>query len=120
MTPEEKIARLKKALRYAGDYHGWDDVLRGLNSGYYQFFENDNGCLVTEIVQLPRKRYLNIWLAGGKLDDVLSLVPQTEKHAIQNDCTELMAFGRRGWDRVLPQRGWRITGSTFAKDVGNA
>jgi hypothetical protein len=120
MTPAEKIARIKKALHYAGDYHAWDDVLEGLNSGRYQIFDNDSGCIVTEIIQLPKKRYLNCWLLGGELPHVLDLVPDMERHALSNDCPELMAFGRRGWERVLPKMGWKITGTTFSKEARNA
>lgn len=120
LTPEQKADRLKKALRYAGGYHTWEDVLVGLIGGKYQMFDGPDGSIITEIVALPRKRYLNCWLLGGRLPEVLDLVPEIEKHAAANDCAELMAFGRRGWDRVLPQHGWRITGSTFAKDLTDA
>lgn len=120
LTPDQKIARIKKALHYAGDYHTWDDVVDKLEIGHAQIFDGDDGCIITEIIQLPRKRYLNCWLLGGRLPEVLDLVPAMERHALANDCTELMAFGRRGWDRVLPQRGWKITGSTFSKEAKNA
>jgi hypothetical protein len=120
MTPDQKIARLKKALHYAGDYHTWEDVVAKLNSGQAQIFDVDEGCAVTEIIQLPRKRYLNCWLVGGRLPAVLDLVPAMERHGLANNCSDLMAFGRRGWERILPQRGWKITGSTFLKELKNA
>ena len=120
MTPEQKIERIKKALHYAGDYHTWDDVVEGLKSGRYQIFDNASGCIVTEIIQLPRGRYLNCWLLGGELPHVLDLVPDMQRHAVVNDCSKLMAFGRRGWGKVLPAMGWRITGTTFEKDASDA
>ena len=120
LTPQQKVRLLEKALHYAGDYHTWDDVVAGLREGRQQIFDGPSGSIVTEIVQLPRKRFVHCWLLGGRLPEVLDLVPEIEKHAIANDCAELMASGRRGWDRVLPRHGWQITGSTFRKEIGHA
>ncbi len=120
LTPDQRIGLIKKALHYAGDYDTWEDVLQGLTEGRYQIFENNDGSIITEIIQRPKKRYLNCWILGGRLPGVLDLVPAMERHAADNNCAELMAFGRRGWDRVLPQRGWKITGSAFLKEIKDA
>lgn len=120
MTPDQKIARIKKALHYAGDYHSWDDVVEGLEKGAYQIFDNDDGAVITEIIQLPKGRYLNVWIAGGRLPGIMETVPKMEKLARAEGCKQLVAFGRRGWAKVLPKYGWKEIGVVFARDVTNA
>ena len=120
LTPDQKIERIEKALHYAGDYHAWPDVQEGLMAGKYQIFDSDDGACVTEIIQLPRGRYLNVWIVGGRLPGVMELVPAMIRAARDNDCRQLVAFGRRGWKKVLPEYGWKEIGVVFAKDVTNA
>lgn len=120
MTPAEKIERLEKALRNAGGYHTWADVKEGLIEGKYQIFDSDEGAAVTEIIQTPQKRYLSLWIAGGRLPGVLDLVPRMEQHALTHDCAEILACGRLGWERVLPHYGWKKTGAIFSKEPKNA
>jgi hypothetical protein len=120
LTPDQKIERIKKALHYAGDYHTWEDVQEGLEGRRFQIFDNSDGCIITEIIQLPGGRYLNAWIAGGRLPGIMKNVPEMEKIARKNDCKQMLAFGRIGWDRVLPKYGWKKIGVVYAKDVSNA
>ena len=49
LTPEEKMAKIARALKHGGGTHSLQDVLDGLLEGKYQLFENDDGVCVTEI-----------------------------------------------------------------------
>lgn len=120
LTPQEKIERIEKALHYAGDYHTWHDVLEGLQSGRFQIYDNDDGSIISEVIQLPRGRYLNAWIAGGRLPGILDNVPEMVEVARENDCRQIVAFGRRGWSKVLPKYGWKEIGAVFSKDVTDA
>lgn len=120
LTPDQKIERIKKALHYAGDYHTWDDVVDGLESGRYQIFDNADGALIGEIMQLPKGRYYSAWLAGGRLPGVMKNVPAMEKLARKEGCKQMIMTGRMGWDRVLPKYGWTKIGVVYSKDVSNA
>jgi hypothetical protein len=120
LTPDQKIARIKKALHFAGDYHTWEDVVDGLESGRYQIFDNDDGALIGEIIQLPRGKYYNAWIAGGRLPGIMKNVQQMEKTAHKHGCKQLVAYGRRGWAKVLPKYGWKEIGVVYSKDVSNA
>jgi len=56
---------MKKALRLAGGTHELSDVVDALKEGRMQSFATDNAMVVTQIVQHPRKRELNVFLAFG-------------------------------------------------------
>jgi hypothetical protein len=120
LTPDERIGLIKKALHYAGDYDDWEDILGGLTDGRYQIFENAGGSVITQVVHRPRKNYLNCFIVGGRMPDVFDLVPAMQDYARLNDCDSIQSAGRRGWERVIPQLGWKITGTTFRKELGDA
>ena len=120
LTPDQKIARIKKALHYAGDYHSWEDVVDGLENGMFQIFDNDDGAIITQVSQLPKGRFLSAWLAGGRLPGIMKNVPQMETLARKEGCKQLIMTGRMGWDKVLPKYGWTKIGVVYSKDVSNA
>lgn len=120
LTPDQKITRIKKALHYAGDYHSWEDVVDGLEKGIFQIFDNDDGALISQVVQLPKGRYLSAWLAGGRLPGIMKNVRQMENLAREEGCKQLIMTGRLGWDKVLPKYGWTKIGVVYSKDVSNA
>lgn len=120
LTPDQKVERIKKALHYAGDYHTWENVVDGLEDGRFQIFDNDDGTIITEVISLPGGRFLNAWIAGGRLPGIMKNIPDMEKTARRNNCRQMIAFGRTGWDKVLPKYGWTKIGVVYAKDITNA
>lgn len=108
------LTKMKKALRLAGGTHEVSDVIYELNAGKMQSFATDNAMVVTQIVQHPRKRELNVFLAFGDLDEVMSMQPQVEEFGRRNGCSFLAMSGRLGWTKVLPKHGWTKVGVTYA------
>jgi hypothetical protein len=115
LTPDQKIALIREACRRGGGTHDWDDYQEGIIDGKYQIFDSDHGVCITEILQAPRKRYLQCWVVAGQLPEVMALQKQVDRHALTNDCEVEMTIGRVGWDRVLPHYGWKKTGSVFVR-----
>lgn len=111
--------RLEKALRIGGRTHDIGDVAAGLQTGRFQWWPRKDSGTVTEIVVYPKGPVLNVFLAAGDLDDVLALVPDMKTFAKAQGCSRITCIGRRGWERVLPKHGWRITGTAFALDLEN-
>ena len=56
---------IENALAYSGDTHNFDDVMLGILLGNFQFWPTDNSCMVTEIINYPRKKVFHVFLAGG-------------------------------------------------------
>lgn len=117
----ERIARcrgwIEAALAYSGGTHTFEDVARGIAEGRMQLWDAPDGCCVTEIVEYPRKRVLNGFLAGGEMGQVLDIIPSIETWARLQGCDATELTGRRGWTRVFAPMGYRETATTLRKDL---
>jgi hypothetical protein len=72
------------------------------------FFENDHAFCIVEFVQYPMKKYLNLFLSGGKLVHLDELFGQVEDFARANKCSKLLGPGRAEWAKANKRynRGW--------------
>ena len=119
LTPEDKMAKISRALKRGGGTHSLKDVLDGLLTGKYQIFENDDGVCITEIMEAPQGRYLHCWIVAGRLPGVMQLQDAVERHALTNSCRFMSTSGRFGWKSVLPHYGWKPSQIVFTKEVSN-
>jgi len=117
LPPDEIIRRIEKALAHGGDTHTWDDVRHGLIEGKFQIFWNDFGACITEIVDAPKKRYLNCFVVAGQLPEVMDLQKDVDTFALVHGCSYIMTSARMGWQKVLPDYGWKATRMVFIKEV---
>ena len=97
--------------------HTWDDIAAGVFTGRYQLWPLERSVLVTEIVAYPRKRALNIFLAGGDMDELLAAVPKLADYGREHGCSGMVLTGRRGWLRVMGKHGWRQRHVTMEKEI---
>ncbi len=116
MQPEQKVALIRKACRLGMNTHDWMDFGVGLIDGRYQMFDAERGLLITEIVQAPRVRYVQVHIGAGELDAVLELDrTRLDEHAREHGCDFITMTGRLGWERVLPKHGWTRSGVVFTR-----
>jgi hypothetical protein len=108
---------LLKALRRAGDTHAIGDVADMILRGAVQFFGDEKGACLTEIVSYPRRKVLNVWLVFGELGHCLSLQAEMDKFAREQGCSALMATGREGWLPFLNKQGWTKFGTVYAREL---
>ena len=117
----ERIIRcrpwIEAALSYSGGTHTFEDVAQGIAEGRMQLWDAPDGCCVTEIVEYPRKRVLNGFLAGGEMAQILDIIPSIEAWAKMQGCDGTELTGRRGWGRVFASHGYRETAVTLRKDM---
>jgi len=75
---------IESALAYSGGTHDFFDIVRGVMSGYMQLWTGENGCAVTEITVYPKRKILHVFLAGGKMEQVLDFEASAEQsqHAL--------------------------------------
>lgn len=99
--------RLMRALDVAGKTHTPEDVAQAVRDGRMQAWTRGDSLVVTEVVQYPRANALNVFLAVGDMDEVLSLIPEMAEFGRAHGCTKMRMQGRQGWARVLPRLGWR-------------
>ena len=108
---------IEAALVYTGGTHEFDDVVKNIAQGTMQLWPSPRGCIVTEIVVYPRKKVLNVFLAGGELDQIVDMNNDITEWAVQNGCKAGTMSGRIGWKKVLEPLGWKQMYTTFQKEV---
>jgi hypothetical protein len=100
---------IQAALDYGGNLFHLDDVWDSIHRGQAQFWPGKECAMVTEIKQYPRKRLCNVWLAGGKLDELLEMSAYIREFARRHECDAMLVQGRPGWQKVFPQRLKTVT-----------
>ena len=120
IEPVNEIERcrpwIEAALEYSGDTHSFEDIVDGVKKGTMQLWPAKKGCIVTEIVVYPRKTYLNIFLAGGELEQILDMDSDVKAWCIAQGCDGAMMSGRIGWTKPLKPLGWKPIQTHFVKE----
>ena len=117
MTDAERRARFERSLHWGGDTHSVDDVVSLVRQGKAQYWQNEDGCIVTELIHYPRVTAINYWLISGELQACLALEEQINTAAMREGATIATATGRRGWGRVAAPTGWKPHAFTFWKPL---
>jgi hypothetical protein len=109
---------LADALEFTGS-HSVEDVLGEVQDGSAVFYPVRDGAAVFKVGEYPQKRVLLIWLYGGEMaSNIEGVLEAAEFHAAEQDCTEMMIVGRRGWERVLKPHGFVHQGVVLTKGIG--
>lgn len=108
---------LEAALGHGDGNHTFDDVAAGVLTGRYRLWVRPNGCAVTEVLQFPRKKVCNVFLAGGEMQTVKDLQAPCEEYARAMGCSSVVQTGRKGWSRELKEQGWRETHVTLERKL---
>ena len=77
--------------------HLWEDIVWGIENGYFFLYSFEKSALVCEFVNYPRLKALNIFLAGGDLKELKSIQPDLIKWAKENGVSRIEIRGRLGW-----------------------
>ena len=95
------------------------DILTLLLTGRWGLMVSERGTVdaicVFEIVDFPRLRRLLLRYAAGDGDLMLDAAPWLEKQARAAGCHEVEIYGRKGWERRLPE--WDHRGVILRKEL---
>jgi hypothetical protein len=129
MTREEMMALAAKfdsvahLLQPAVDrgYGGMtlDDYKEWVVLGDMQLWIGEGYAGVTEVVNYPRSRVVLVHLVGGKLEALLGDYDDLERFAEMVGATGIEIVGRRGWTKVLQDRGYTEAAVHLFKEVGH-
>lgn len=108
---------IEASLACADGTHTFDDVAAGVLSGRFMLWPRERCCAVLEVLEYPRSRELNVFLAGGELEQIQA--SQEELFEIARNCgaQAVTMTGRRGWVRALP--GWQEQHVVLRKEVAD-
>lgn len=108
---------IEAALAYSGDTHDFDDVACAIINSKMQLWPAKEGCLVTELLQYPKKKVLHIFLAGGKLESITDMHGDVMTWGKAQGCTALTLSGRKGWIKALEKFNWKPTLVALTKEI---
>lgn len=119
MLPKTRDELIAAALRHAGGSHDVHDVLAMVEAGRLQLWEGAQSLIVTEIVDYPRLRELQFFLAAGNMDEIKTLYPIVLQWGREQQCHRAVFVGRRGWERSFLTReaGWHSPMAVFEKEL---
>ena len=107
---------LQAAIDKGWNTHTLDDVRRMVAEGKAHLWPAARGAMVTEVVNFPQRRVMNIFLAGGELDQLLDMEADATRWCKTWGATGAMLHGRKGWEKVLAERGYRHLYTVLGKD----
>lgn len=101
---------IEDALVYANGSHTFEDVRAAVAAGRMQFWPGVKSVIITEILENPRYKALNLFLAGGNLAELERMTPLVLDWGRDQGCSRAMFLGRSGWERTfLTRTGWTKT-----------
>ena len=102
--------RIRELLQPAldrGGTHRMQDIEAGVETGRFQLWVGPHCVGITEIVDFPLKRVLNIFLVGGDLEQIKGFQEEVWSWAEAQKCSEMTLSGRPGWSKAL-RDGWEV------------
>lgn len=111
------LARAAKALKLGGDTHDLDDLLLAVLRGDAKLWEGEDSVVVAQILEFPKRRILEIQIAAGELDEILTMTDSIYEWGRRHGCTHAVFIGRKGWTKPLAAQGWEPTLTQFTKEL---
>jgi len=115
--PYDYRTLIEAALVHSGGTHVFADIVKGVESGRYQFWPAPESVVVTEILRLPRKQVVHCFLAAGKLEEIQVQRRWLEGWAKSIGCEAVTIAGRPGWEKVLGGDGYRKAAVLLEKEI---
>ena len=113
MSAHPYHAKLARLLDRMGGLYTVSDILAAIAAGHMQSFAEGDSWAITQVVQFPRARLLEILIALGDIDECRTLHSRILQYARDNGIGLVQAYGRRGWlDHPLTS-GWKIRTKAF-------
>ena len=112
---------IQKAIDKSQNDYSIDDVYGLLKSRDMQLWvwiedHEVTSCLVTMIVNYPRRRVCQLpYIAGKNMKHWLAFEEVISAWAKERHCSQLEGFSRKGWLRVLGH--WKPVWTTIRKDI---
>lgn len=111
---------VQNALEYTDGRYELEDVFEMIESGGFLLWiafdkEHIKGCVITQMMQYPRKRFLGCpFVTGDEFSSWKQPMFETlQRFARDNDCVGLEATARLGWARVFKDDGYEAMWQTF-------
>lgn len=115
--PSLLLRNVERILERSGGLYSIADVLERVQSGDMQSFSINNSWVVTQVIDFPQRKIIDIVFAMGKLAEVESLEAQIIEFGRKHGASLIITNGRKGWHKSANRHGWRDIASVFVKDI---
>jgi hypothetical protein len=112
-----RLAQLQEALDGMGGTHTLDDIVDLIRDGHMQSFCEGETWAITQIIEFPQKRILEIFLVVGDMPEAEALHDQVIAFAKAHQCSLVRCFGRHGWAKWAVPRGWTNGQRLYMKEI---
>lgn len=114
----KRLDQLQRVLAQMGHTHSVDDIVAMIEAGAMQSFALGETWIVTQIVDCPQKRVLEVFLVVGTLEETHALYDEKIlPFAAEHGCNLIRAFARHGWRPWAEARGWRGGVQVYTKEL---
>ena len=105
--------KLERVLARMGGLYTLHDILDAIAAGKMQSFTHGDSWAITQIMDHPRGRCLEIFAVVGDLEEARELHDRVVDYGFEIGAKVIQAYGRRGWLSDAKQRGWKIKARAF-------
>lgn len=117
LSDEEVGKRIQQALDQDG-LNSWETLDQRLQSNSARMHRNPHGVWITEIVNWPLRRVLNVWIVAGQLPGVMDLQDEVIAYGRMHGCHIMTTTCRLGWSREIgPKYGWKVKAVQMAQEL---
>jgi hypothetical protein len=114
---EEMQRKLDRALQEAHECFTVQDILTNIRDGSMQSFAVGDTWAVTQIIDFPRRRVLDVFMLVGNMEDFDGIHEKVENFAREIGATAIRAFGREGFGSFADANGWKSTQRIYYKEL---
>ncbi len=97
---------LEKAIKHQKEYT-IDDIHDKISQGIFLLWPGKQSVMITEFIDFPRLRAMNLLFCGGDYEELASMLPSLEAFAKNAGATKLFGGGRKGWLRKIKHLGFK-------------
>lgn len=113
MTAHPYHKKLARTLERMGGVYTVSDILAAIAAGRMQSFAEGDSWAITQVIQFPRARMLEILIALGDIEECRILHDRILQYARDNDISLIQAYGRRGWLADAESHGWKVRTTSY-------
>lgn len=109
--------KIMESLAVGGDTHSFDNIVADVMIGKLHMYTYEDCCILMTVQEYPLKKIYHCYIGCGKLDALMSKVPEIEKNAKSLGCDALTFSGRFGWKGGFKKLDYRPLMITMAKEI---
>ena len=111
------LKKMERALREGGGTHTLQDLLDEIHAGTKQSFARGSTWAITQVLDFPRKRVLELFMVVGIGCELALLEEDIVAYAHEIGADFIRTQGRRGWKNKAKEMGWKHTHNIFIKEI---